>query len=740
MDRDTKDTLSLLRKKGLDIRALEAQGVSVELIELGSGRDPEDVIHKNRIKLLLSNFKLCIQDPTLFSIPYQYTTDSYAGRVISSAKNDELMAKVVAVSSFPRFYFGDHPKQINFFNMMKELGVLADSKAPIRLIDEMMTVGGYPRHARNQSEMQTKEDCLFFMQFSVPLKRSADKWNYAWSMRLLRSAINILGWPKLPEYSDVQSLVPKSDFILSLFKMAPMREYNTCPSMVRAAAFYFEYLIAECETHDENTDRKRLNACLLFLQFIVSVFTCTFHLWGFFVRNWPQLDDRTLLGKLGSSKKLLDERCQGFDFGAVDQVLFEMAADCGFKFSEELLDDQLEQLATAKLNFATLVDVDLHSYFKLDDIGKKILVDDLDSVAKNLSSAYSHLLELEKADEPNNFLTQTLETLKAKHGNVKAQVEYVTGLKIDSSRNEELITAIRGPAESRVTDEELGKSDSQSEHLFLTNFNKALELDKRLSELTAIMAKAKTVAHKQDVIVEMVECSDELSILNLKVESWIDSLVVSANEFVLTAEKFVKSEEVVIESTDNDELQLALQQNKVLHDEVAELKIKLSKKHTAQSNVTVVPKYTIATLNALTDEPTLLDVITIIKEMFPATRFLDMSNLEYNTYRHPRKLLKMLVRLCDPYFKAISLGIPDSEAMDILGNKYKANESEVVMTNKTLRAMRVFDVEGKPQTFIQHLTLGTRRSEDATIQVHFKIIDGVLWIARIGGHLPVKGN
>jgi hypothetical protein len=738
---DSKATLDLLRSKGLDVKSLQESGVSIEVIDLFSGKDPEEAVRKNRIKLLLSNFKQCIQDPTLFSIPYEHNTDKYAHLVVTSEENDELMSKIVATAAFPRFYFGEYPKQINFFKLMKELGVLADSKAPIRLIDEMMTVGGYPRHARNQSELQTKEDCLFFMQFAVPLKRSADKWNYAWSMRMLRAAINILGWPKLPEYAEAKTLKANSSFINSLFNMLPLREYNTCKQMVNAAAFYFEYLIEECKTHDENTELNRLNACLLFLAFISSTFTCTFSIWAFYVRNWPQLDERTVIGKLGNSKEMLEARTKGFDFGEVDRVLFEVAADCGLKFIDEEIDEQLDRLLEAKKKFALLDKVDLRSYFGLDETAKKTLISDFKAITENLSSAYSHLADIEKSGEVNNLLTQTMENLKAKHANIKLQIEYVESLQLDPSRGEELLTEIRGPIELRVTDESLGKSDAQSERLFLEHFSKALESDKRLSELTATLAAAKDVAHKQDIIVEMVDCSDSLALSVMRVESWIDTLVVSANEYVLIAEKYVlKSEDPKEVSTEKtDELQLVLLENKDLLLEIADLKNKLSKKHETQESI-VVAKYTDATLNALTDEPTLCDVVTIIKEMFPATRFLDMSNLESNTYRHPRKLLKMLVRLCGPYFQAITSGIPDSEAMDILGNKYKANESEVVMTNKVLSAMRVFNVEGKPQTFIQHLTLGTRRSEDATIQVHFKIIDGVLWIARIGEHLPVKGN
>ncbi len=85
-------------------------------------------------------------------------------------------------------------------------------------------------------------------------------------------------------------------------------------------------------------------------------------------------------------------------------------------------------------------------------------------------------------------------------------------------------------------------------------------------------------------------------------------------------------------------------------------------------------------------------------------------------------------------------GKPDTVARKALGMAYRAGESDQTMAIPKLRAQREFKYNGETTVFSQHLTLGTKRGDQATIQVHFKIIDKKLVIARVGTHLDVTSS
>lgn len=104
----------------------------------------------------------------------------------------------------------------------------------------------------------------------------------------------------------------------------------------------------------------------------------------------------------------------------------------------------------------------------------------------------------------------------------------------------------------------------------------------------------------------------------------------------------------------------------------------------------------------------------------------------------PQKLLKHLFLLCDDYYNAIIDGKPDSLARDIIGQCYRANESDTTLNNAVLRAHREFSFRGQKKLFIRHLTIGGVYDTRKTVQVYFDIVGTTLQIAYVGEHLPLS--
>lgn len=143
---------------------------------------------------------------------------------------------------------------------------------------------------------------------------------------------------------------------------------------------------------------------------------------------------------------------------------------------------------------------------------------------------------------------------------------------------------------------------------------------------------------------------------------------------------------------------------------------------------------------ALSDDLRLSEIPDIVKAYFNHVVFLPGSTdeLKNSIYKKPAKVLEALIRLCGPYYETLMSGKPDSVAMEIMGNLYRANESGLTMGTPDLRRLREFEVNGKRVEFEQHLDIGTRHGDAYCMQVHFRIIEGVLYIGRMGGHLPVS--
>lgn len=231
-----------------------------------------------------------------------------------------------------------------------------------------------------------------------------------------------------------------------------------------------------------------------------------------------------------------------------------------------------------------------------------------------------------------------------------------------------------------------------------------------------------------------------LSNIDSRIESVTPSVVEHVNQVQPTPVVDKDSEEM--QNLLLEEIDVLKERLQSAADRELELKQKLTQSLAQIESLAVTETtshcFTEAALRFMSGEGRVADVIEVINLMRPDIVFCPgiAHDLESSLYNKPEKLLKGLMLLAE-YHKAIVSGKCDAQAMDILGNNYSANESESVMSNTELRAMRQFKLpNGERVEMQQHLTIGTRNGEAYTIQVHFRIIDNVLYIGRIGGHLP----
>lgn len=160
-------------------------------------------------------------------------------------------------------------------------------------------------------------------------------------------------------------------------------------------------------------------------------------------------------------------------------------------------------------------------------------------------------------------------------------------------------------------------------------------------------------------------------------------------------------------------------------------KIKLQQKHSGPSE---------ALRNVILEQLKVADVFSLIEEQFPHIEFSDDFNTYVQTcaYEMPQKLLKTLFILCDEYYSAIMNGTPDTQAKNIIGQCYRANESDTTLQNASLRARREFSFHGEKKLFTRHLTIGGAHDPRKTVQVYFDIVGTTLQIAYVGEHLPLS--
>jgi hypothetical protein len=106
-------------------------------------------------------------------------------------------------------------------------------------------------------------------------------------------------------------------------------------------------------------------------------------------------------------------------------------------------------------------------------------------------------------------------------------------------------------------------------------------------------------------------------------------------------------------------------------------------------------------------------------------------------FRYSERLYKLLTLLVTDYRDALRGGRPDTEARHILGNAYRATESESVKGNRDLSRRRIFRYEGREVPMFQHLGIGVADSTEQTLRVHFHWDAGksLIVIGYVGPHL-----
>lgn len=167
-----------------------------------------------------------------------------------------------------------------------------------------------------------------------------------------------------------------------------------------------------------------------------------------------------------------------------------------------------------------------------------------------------------------------------------------------------------------------------------------------------------------------------------------------------------------------------------------------SQLRSTDTSAEAAPKPSDSMIRLMQGEGSVHDVVVAIGEMYPHVKFTELAvnNARDSQYSKPDKLFYALHCLCGKYYADIKAGKPDGTARDAIGSVYRANESEITMSDRVLRAMREHIIDGNKEVVEQHLTLGVRRSPTATIQVYFKIIGDTMHIAYIGPHLEISSS
>lgn len=142
----------------------------------------------------------------------------------------------------------------------------------------------------------------------------------------------------------------------------------------------------------------------------------------------------------------------------------------------------------------------------------------------------------------------------------------------------------------------------------------------------------------------------------------------------------------------------------------------------------------------LADDMPLERCIEVIEMLYPdRVVFLQSardSAVEQADFKHPRKALELMARLCNEYWCAISAG-SDQEAKGVFGNAYAPNESETARNNKRARALRTFQYKGVGVEMMKHLKIGVKESVSETWRLHFHwdAVDKKIIIGHCGIHL-----
>ena len=111
------------------------------------------------------------------------------------------------------------------------------------------------------------------------------------------------------------------------------------------------------------------------------------------------------------------------------------------------------------------------------------------------------------------------------------------------------------------------------------------------------------------------------------------------------------------------------------------------------------------------------------------------SAREADNFELPARLAQVMDSLVYQYLDLIRKGVPDTQAKEVLGNRYAANESQTVTNNSRLRAQRECSYNGETLFFRQHIGIGSGYGTQHAIRIHFKVINSKIVIAYCGAHL-----
>jgi hypothetical protein len=128
-------------------------------------------------------------------------------------------------------------------------------------------------------------------------------------------------------------------------------------------------------------------------------------------------------------------------------------------------------------------------------------------------------------------------------------------------------------------------------------------------------------------------------------------------------------------------------------------------------------------LRCATDDINLVQCLEVIQELYPdRVVVLDSaiaSAREASKFKHSRRALDLLIKLCGPFWSQLSEGKGTIDAKAILSDAYAANESETVRGRRKARELRTFDYAGQPVEMMSHLRIGTKDSLVETWRCHF---------------------
>jgi len=139
---------------------------------------------------------------------------------------------------------------------------------------------------------------------------------------------------------------------------------------------------------------------------------------------------------------------------------------------------------------------------------------------------------------------------------------------------------------------------------------------------------------------------------------------------------------------------------------------------------------------------TVLDVLTVIRSIYPEDRCLILESAwksaeKMEGFRNVGRLFELLGTLSGDYVDALRNGAPDSEARNLFGGAYHANESETRESRAELTKALTFRYGGEDVMFTKHLAIGVASNKELTARVHFHwdADRGRVVIGYVGHHL-----